>query len=1131
MSLTGFLSKVFGNKSQRDLKAIRPIVDKIKALGPEMQGLTNDQLRDRISAVRADIAAAIADHQKAIEDTKIKIETLPFDQRQPLWDSIDKHEKEILDIIEDKLNGHLPVVFAAMRETAARFAANETVEVTATQMDRDLAAQGRDFVTIEGDKALWHNHWIAGGNEIKWDMVHYDVQLIGGVVLHQGKIAEMATGEGKTLVATLPVFLRSLSGRGVHVVTVNDYLSKRDSEWMGPLYMFHGSTVDCIDKHQPNTPSRRAAYNCDITFGTNNECGFDYLRDNMAMTPQDMVQRKHYYAIVDEVDSVLIDDARTPLIISGPVPKGDDQYFNDYKSNVEKVVQAQKRLVTSLLAEAKTKLASEDKEIKKEGALLLFRAFKGLPKNGALIKFLSQEGMKNIMLQTEAYYLQDNAREMPKVTDSLYFVIDEKNRSVELTDKGIDELTGKSSDPQFFVLPDIAAQLSELEHITDLSERQQRKDELMDNYAVKAERVHTVTQLLKAYTLFEKDVEYVIDEGKIKIVDEQTGRIMEGRRYSDGLHQAIEAKEGVKVEAATQTFATITLQNYFRMYHKLAGMTGTAETEAGELWDIYKLDVVTIPTNRPVARKDMNDRVYKTKKEKYAAVIDEIVRLVGEGRPVLVGTTSVEISELLSRMLKLRNIPHNVLNAKLHQKEADIVALAGKAGTVTIATNMAGRGTDIKLPQEVKDAGGLAIIGTERHESRRVDRQLRGRSGRQGDPGSSVFYVSFEDQLMRLFATDRVMKMLDTLGLKEGEMIESKMVTHAIENAQKRVEENNFGIRKRLLEYDDVMNKQRTYIYSRRNHALKGERIGIDIANMLYDIVENIVNTYDQQNDYPDLTLELFKVLSIETPFTEEQFRNMSKEDVIEKIHAAATDALDRKSKRIQEVAMPVIKEWVEERQAKGLIVVPITDGKRVFHLRVDIIEAYNTECRAVVKEWHKAILLVTIDELWKEHLRELDQLRQSVQNASYEQKDPLVIYKVESFHLFENMLNSLNVKAMSALMRGQIYLRPANNAVQGNTSTSVSASGSNSGAQQQAAPARQPEVKQAAPDMPRDYTNYRTSKGSLPGEDEQRRAASAQQGEKQRPMPMKAAPKVGRNDLCPCGSGKKYKNCHGQGM
>ena len=1128
MSVTGFLSKVFGNKSQRDLKAIRPIVDKIKALGPEMKELSNDELRGRITKVREDIAAATESHRKAIEETKAKVEELPFDERQPLWDTIDKHEKDILDILEDKLNEHLPVVFAALRETAARFAANDTVEVTASQLDRDLAAQGREFVTIEGDKAIWKNHWIAGGNEIKWDMVHYDVQLIGGVVLHQGKIAEMATGEGKTLVATLPVFLRSLSGRGVHVVTVNDYLSKRDSEWMGPLYMFHGSTVDCIDKHQPNTPERRAAYNCDITFGTNNEFGFDYLRDNMAMTPQDMVQRKHYYAIVDEVDSVLIDDARTPLIISGPVPKGDDQYFNDYKSNVEKVVQAQKRLVTQILADAKTKLASEDKAVQKEGALLLFRAFKGLPKNGALIKFLSQEGMKNIMLETEAYYLQDNAREMPVVTDPLYFVIDEKNRSVELTDKGIDELTGSSADPQFFVLPDIAAQLSELEHIPDLAERQQKKDELMENYAVKAERVHTVTQLLKAYTLFEKDVEYVIDDGKIKIVDEQTGRIMEGRRYSDGLHQAIEAKEGVKVEAATQTFATITLQNYFRMYHKLAGMTGTAETEAGELWDIYKLDVVTIPTNRPVARIDMNDRVFKTKKEKYAAVIDEIVDLVSKGRPVLVGTTSVEISELLSRMLTLRKIPHNVLNAKLHQKEAEIVALAGKPGTVTIATNMAGRGTDIKLPQEVKDAGGLAIIGTERHESRRVDRQLRGRSGRQGDPGSSVFYVSFEDQLMRLFATDRVMKMLDTLGLKEGEMIESKMVNRAIENAQKRVEENNFGIRKRLLEYDDVMNKQRTYIYSRRNHALLGERIGIDIANMLLDTIENIVNNYSEPADYPDLTLELFKVLAIETPFTEVEFRNMTKEEMIDKITAAANESLDRRSNRIREIAMPVIKEWVEERNATGKIIVPITDGKRIFHLRVDILEAYNTECRAVVKEWHKAILLVTIDELWKEHLRELDQLRQSVQNASYEQKDPLVIYKVESFHLFENMLNTLNVKTMSALMRGQIYLRPANPApVPGNVSTTADAP------KQPVAPQapRQPEVKQAAPDMPRDYSSYRASKASLPGEEAQRKAASAHQGEQRRPEPIKAAPRIGRNDPCPCGSGKKYKNCHGRGL
>ena len=825
MSFTGFLSKIFGDKSSRDRKLLQPLVDRINAIGPDLKPLTNDELRARIDAVRADIDGATAEDRKAIEEARATIETLPVDQRQHLWDEIDRREKNILDTLEKKLDEHLCEVFAVMRETAARFAANADVVVTARQLDRDLAAQGRDFVTIDGDKAIWHNHWMAGGNEITWDMVHYDVQLMGGIVLHQGKIAEMATGEGKTLVATLPVFLRSLSRRGVHVVTVNDYLSKRDSEWMGPLYMFHGSTVDCIDKHEPNTPERRAAYNCDITFGTNNEFGFDYLRDNMAMDPEDMVQRKHYYAIVDEVDSVLIDDARTPLIISGPVPKGDDQYFDEFKQNVKNVVQAQQRLVTQILAEAKAKLVSEDKDTRKEGALLLFRAFKGLPKNGALIKFLSTEGMKNILLETEAHYLQDNAREMPIVTDPLYFVIDEKNRSVELTDKGIDELTRGISDPQFFVLPDITAQLSDLEHITNPEERAERKDTLMQDYAVKAERVHTVTQLLKAYTLFEKDVEYVIDDGKIKIVDEQTGRIMEGRRYSDGLHQAIEAKEGVKVEAATQTFATITLQNYFRMYHKLAGMTGTAETEAGEFWDIYKLDVVTIPTNKPVARIDMNDRVYRTKREKYAAVIDEIVRLVGEGRPVLVGTTSVEISELLSRMLQMRRIPHNVLNAKLHQKEAEIVAQAGRKGTVTIATNMAGRGTDIKLTPEVKAAGGLAIIGTERHESRRVDRQLRGRAGRQGDPGTSVFYVSFEDQLMRVYANDRIMKLLDTFGFKEGEMLEHKMINNSIEKAQKRVEENNFGIRKHLLEYDDVMNKQRTYIYTRRHHALVGERI------------------------------------------------------------------------------------------------------------------------------------------------------------------------------------------------------------------------------------------------------------------------------------------------------------------
>ena len=1122
MSFTGFLSKIFGDKSSRDRKLLQPLVDRINAIGPDLKPLTNDELRARIDAVRADIDGATAEDRKAIEESRATIETLPVDQRQHLWDEIDRREKNILDTLEKKLDEHLCEVFAVMRETAARFAANADVVVTARQLDRDLAAQGRDFVTIDGDKAIWHNHWMAGGNEITWDMVHYDVQLMGGIVLHQGKIAEMATGEGKTLVATLPVFLRSLSRRGVHVVTVNDYLSKRDSEWMGPLYMFHGSTVDCIDKHEPNTPERRAAYNCDITFGTNNEFGFDYLRDNMAMDPEDMVQRKHYYAIVDEVDSVLIDDARTPLIISGPVPKGDDQYFDEFKQNVKNVVQAQQRLVTQILAEAKAKLVSEDKDTRKEGALLLFRAFKGLPKNGALIKFLSTEGMKNILLETEAHYLQDNAREMPIVTDPLYFVIDEKNRSVELTDKGIDELTRGISDPQFFVLPDITAQLSDLEHITNPEERAERKDTLMQDYAVKAERVHTVTQLLKAYTLFEKDVEYVIDDGKIKIVDEQTGRIMEGRRYSDGLHQAIEAKEGVKVEAATQTFATITLQNYFRMYHKLAGMTGTAETEAGEFWDIYKLDVVTIPTNKPVARIDMNDRVYRTKREKYAAVIDEIVRLVGEGRPVLVGTTSVEISELLSRMLQMRRIPHNVLNAKLHQKEAEIVAQAGRKGTVTIATNMAGRGTDIKLTPEVKAAGGLAIIGTERHESRRVDRQLRGRAGRQGDPGTSVFYVSFEDQLMRVYANDRIMKLLDTFGFKEGEMLEHKMINNSIEKAQKRVEENNFGIRKHLLEYDDVMNKQRTYIYTRRHHALVGERIGIDISNMIYDAIENLVSNYEQAADFDDLTVELMRILTIEPPFTAEEYANLEKEDRIERLHAAAIETLDRKSQRIREIVMPVVKASVEEGQT-GIRAIPITDGKRIFRILFDIEEANRTDGASLVKEWQKKLLLLTIDELWKEHLRELDDLRQSVRNASYEQKDPLVIYKVESFHMFERMLANLNAKAVSTLMRGQVYIpepRP-----------------------QQEQPSA-PEMSRAMPQQRAPRPNYRTSRGdfktasaTLPSEANaaaaaeaaQRAAAAQRQNEPQRTMPVKAGPRIGRNDPCPCGSGKKYKNCHGR--
>ena len=1116
MSFSNIIKKIFGDKSSRDLKAIRPILDKIKQEMPKVAQMDLDQLRAQIDSVRADIAKATANDQEQIDKLRKDVESLPYDKRQPVWDKIDEHEKKILDILEDQLNSHLPIVFAVMRETAARFAANETVTVTATDFDRELAGTGHQFVTIEGDKAIWKNHWMAGGNEIKWDMAHYDVQLIGGIVLHQGKIAEMATGEGKTLVATLPVFLRSLAKRGVHVVTVNDYLAKRDSEWMGPLYMFHGSSVDCIDKTEPNSPERRKAYECDITYGTNNEFGFDYLRDNMAMNPLDLVQRKHYYAIVDEVDSVLIDDARTPLIISGPVPRGDDQLFNEYKANVEKVVKAQQRLVTGILAEAKTKLASEDKETQKEGAILLFRAFKGLPKNSALIRFLSQEGMRNLLLQTEGHYLQDNSREMPFITDPLYFVIDEKNRSVELTDKGIDELTGHSQDPTFFVLPDIAAQLSELEHIADPVEKQNRKDALMAEYAVKSERVHTVTQLLKAYTLFDRDIEYVIDDNKIKIVDEQTGRIMEGRRYSDGLHQAIEAKEGVKVEAATQTFATITLQNYFRMYHKLAGMTGTAITEAGEFWDIYKLDVVTIPTNRPIARFDLNDRVYRTKKAKYRAVIEEIVTLVNAGRPVLVGTTSVEISELLSKMLQMQKIPHQVLNAKLHQREAEVVALAGRKGAVTIATNMAGRGTDIKLTPEVREAGGLAIIGTERHESRRVDRQLRGRSGRQGDPGSSVFFVSFEDSLMRMFASDRVVKMLDSLGLKEDEMIEHSMVNNAIEKAQKRVEENNFGIRKRLLEFDDVMNKQRSYIYERRRHAVLGERIGVDILNMLYDTVENIVMSNEAANAYPDLCTELFRVLAIEAPFTESEYANMSREEKVERLHDAAVAALDRKSERIREIAMPILSRMAETTDYDGLVLVPITDGKRVFNLRVDLRAAVESECRNIIKEWHKALMLVTIDELWKEHLRELDQLRQSVQNAAYEQKDPLVIYKVESFHLFENMLSELNVKAVSALMRGQIAVRTQEPAPE----------------QPEDAPQSrpEPELKETKAELPR-RQNYRETKEELPGSSEQREAASARQGEQQKTMPAKAAPKVGRNDPCPCGSGKKFKNCHGRGL
>ena len=1136
MGFNNFLKKMFGNKSQRDLREIQPIVDKINAIYPTLANLSNDELREKITNIRAALKQSTAEKRAEIDSLKKEIEALEYDKREPLWDKIDNIEKEILDILEKELDKNLPEVFACVRETARRFKENEFIEVTATDFDRELAAKGKDFIRIEGDKAIYQNHWMAGGNEVTWDMVHYDVQLIGGIALHHGKIAEMATGEGKTLVATLPVFLNALTGNGVHMVTVNDYLSKRDSEWMGPLYMFHGLSVDCIDKHQPSTQARRDAYNADITFGTNNEFGFDYLRDNMATSPDDLVQRAHNFAIVDEVDSVLIDDARTPLIISGPVPKGDDQMFLQFKPNVEKVVNAQKKLVTTILAQAKDLIASDDKEKRKEGALLLFRSYKGLPKYGPLIKYLSQEGIKPLMLETEAYYMQDNNREMPTVTDPLYFVIDEKNRSIELTDKGIDVLTGSSDDPEFFVLPDIASQLSALENEQlSAEEKQEKKDALMQNYAVKAERVHTVNQLLKAYTLFDRDVEYVIDDNKIKIVDEQTGRIMEGRRYSDGLHQAIEAKEGVKVEAATQTFATITLQNYFRMYHKLSGMTGTAETEAGEFWDIYKLDVVNIPTNRKVQRVDMNDRVYKTKKEKYNAVIEEVEKMVKAGRPVLVGTTSVDISELLSRMLTMRHIPHNVLNAKLHQKEAEIVAHAGQKGVVTIATNMAGRGTDIKLTQEVKDAGGLAIIGTERHESRRVDRQLRGRAGRQGDPGSSLFFVSFEDTVMRLFATDRVVKMLDHLGLKEGEPIEHGMVTKSIENAQKRVEENNFGIRKRLLEYDDVMNAQRKVIYSRRHHALMGERIGIDIMNMIYDTIENIVNSYGGQADYEELKMDILKTLAIELPFNEEEYKKLSAEKQTQAIFDAAVETFKRKSEKMAEVAMPIIKDIVENRGGKGLIRVPVADGKRVYGITVDLEESYNSNCTNIAKAWQKAILLMSIDEAWKEHLRELDQLRQSVQNASYEQKDPLLIYKIESFNLFKTMLNTMNAKAVSILMRGIIPVQVVPAAPQ----------------QPQQAPQQAPQAPQhqannvsitppmpspipvqpAMPERKQDYSKYTAHKEEYPGQDAQRQAARSPQGQRHVVEPVKADPKVGRNDPCPCGSGKKYKNCHGKGI
>ena len=1132
MSFISFLQSVFGNKSSRDMKLIQPLVEKVKAAYPEIQALSNDELRAKTKELQQYVQGSATEQKNKIAELKAKIEDTPIDEREVIFNQIDKLEKEVLDIYEKALDEIMPVAFSIMKDTARRFAENSEVVVIATDFDRDLAANpANDFVTIDGDKAIYHNEWTAGGNKIKWDMVHYDVQIFGGIALHQGKIAEMATGEGKTLVGTLPVFLNALTGNGVHMVTVNDYLAKRDSEWMGPLYMFNGLSVDCIDKHRPNSAARRKAYEADITFGTNNEFGFDYLRDNMATSPADLVQRKHNYAIVDEVDSVLIDDARTPLIISGPIPKGDDQMFEEYQPLVERLVGVQRTLATQYLAEAKTKIAegqklteqgnkSEGSKLTEEGFLALFRSFKALPKNKALIKYLSEEGIKSSMLKTEEYYMQNNNREMPKAVEPLYFVVDEKLNSCDLTDKGTAWLANEVKDDKLFVLPDITSELSALENQKELTEEQrvEKKDEMLAHYAVQSERVHTLQQLLKAYCMFNKDDEYVVIDGEVKIVDEQTGRIMEGRRWSDGLHQAVEAKEHVRVEAATQTFATITLQNYFRMYHKLGGMTGTAVTEAGEFWDIYKLDVVEIPTNRPVLRHDLEDRVYRTNREKYKAVIQEIIDMRNSGRPCLVGTTSVEISELLKRMLDQNHVPCQVLNAKLHQKEADIVAQAGKCvtatvmvdgkpvekklGVVTIATNMAGRGTDIKLTQEVKDAGGLAIIGTERHESRRVDRQLRGRAGRQGDPGSSVFYVSLEDKLMRLFGSDRISGVMDRLGFKDGERIESSMISKSIERAQKKVEENHYGTRKHLLEYDDVMNKQRTVIYEKRRHALMGERMGMDIANIIWDRVVNITT----KNDYEGCREQFLKILAMECPFTEEQFLNGKMEDLQENAFQLAMTNFKRRTDRIQEVAWPVIKRVYEEQgMLYERIMVPVTNGRLIFNIPCNLEEAYRTEGKSVVKEFEKVIMLHIIDDCWKENLRQLDELKHSVQNASYEQKDPLLIFKLESVKLFDNMVDDMNNRIASILMRAMIPEQVASQ-----------------------------EVREAEPEQhtPR-YTEQKDDADEvLSGGGMQQAAAQDTRESAQGPaQPVVKEKMPGRNDLCPCGSGKKFKNCHGRGL
>ncbi|HZL11416.1 MAG TPA: preprotein translocase subunit SecA [Prolixibacteraceae bacterium] len=1102
--LNKILGKFIGSKADKDMTEIAPLLELIKKEYERIKLLSNDELRAETVRIKELIQERIKPEQDRINELNELADTVDIQESEKLYQEIDKLEEKINDKLEEVLNEILPVAFSIVKSTASLFKENERVIVKASDFDRDLAAT-RASILIEGENAIWLNQWIAGGTQITWDMVHYDVQLIGGIILHQGKVAEMGTGEGKTLVATLSVFLNALTGRGVHLVTVNDYLAKRDSEWMGPIFEFHGLKVDCIDKHQPNSDGRRKAYMADVTYGTNNEFGFDYLRDNMAISEHDLVQRKHHYSIVDEVDSVLIDDARTPLIISGPVPKGENQKFEELKPKVEKLYAAQRNLAVQYLSDAKRILTNPNatKEEKEEGSILLLRAHKGLPKSKPLIKFLSEEGIKSMMTKTENYHMQDNNKLMYIVTDPLYFVIEEKQNSVELTDKGIDLISDDVDDSKFFVLPDVGSEIAEIENNKELTKEQilEKKDELLTNYALKSERVHTINQLLKAYTMFEKDVEYVVIDNKVKIVDEQTGRIMEGRRYSDGLHQAIEAKEHVKVEAATQTFATVTLQNYFRMYHKLAGMTGTAETEAGELWDIYKLDVVVIPTNRKIIRDDREDLVYKTKREKYNAVVEEIVELNKIGRPILVGTTSVEISELLSRYLKMRGIKHNVLNAKMHAREAEIVADAGSKGMVTIATNMAGRGTDIKLTAEVKGLGGLAILGTERHESRRVDRQLRGRSGRQGDPGSSQFFVSLEDDLMRLFGSDRITGIMDKIGLKEGEMIQHSMITKSIERAQRKVEENNFGIRKRLLEYDDVMNSQREVIYKKRRHALFGERLEVDILNTMYDVIDNLVSEFQDDQMFEEFNFELIRLMSIESPVSHEDFMKLKTDELVDMAYHEMVTTYSRRMEIIAKQAFPVIRDVYEEKaHIYKNIVVPISDGIHIFQIITNLEKAYNNEGKELVKSYQKQTILSTIDEAWKEQLREMDDLKQSVQNASYEQKDPLLIYKFESFNLFKIMITKVNKQIVSTLTKGHIPINDAQQVHEGHERRGI------------------------------DMSKFSTTKSELPGSSSSQNRPDAP-SEPKHIQPVRVEKKVGRNEPCPCGSGKKFKSCHGKDL